>query len=550
MKYLIIFFSLLLVFLNSTLLAQEKGQLSGDFTLNASFYDLDSNIGTTTTQYLRELSSADSWLYLDYRYEGWQFNMRYDLFHNSPLLNPIEAYSAQGIGFFSVRKDIDNVNITAGHFYDQIGAGLIYRAFEERQIGLDYATRGVRVEYRPFKDFMIKGFTGQQKNRLGVFDPIIKGASAEYYKKLGKRLSIVPGAGIVNRTIDQSTMQIVADQINSYPLEDRFIPKYNVYAYSFFNRLSYKSIGWYVEYAGKTDDVIRDQGGRLRLRDGNAIYTALNYSRKGFGISGQYRRIDNFEIRTSPEQILLEGLVNYLPSLNRQNAYTLPARYNGAAIAEGEEGVQFEVTWTPKKDNTIMLNFSDIHRLNGEKLFREYLIDYYRKHSINTKTRFGLQAVDYNQEVYEFKPTAPMVQTLTPYVELSQKLDRKKSLRVELQYMITQRNTRINALLNNVFKTNHNETGAEQDLGDFALALAELNIAPKYSISVSDMVNTKPTESEKMVHYYSFFGAFTQKQTRFSLGYVKQVEGVVCTGGVCRVEPAFSGMRFGLTTNF
>ena len=44
--------------------------------------------------------------------------------------------------------------------------------------------------------------------------------------------------------------------------------------------------------------------------------------------------------------------------------------------------------------------------------------------------------------------------------------------------------------------------------------------------------------------------AYTLKQTRFMISYMKQVEGVVCTGGVCRVEPAFSGVKFNLTTNF
>ena len=44
--------------------------------------------------------------------------------------------------------------------------------------------------------------------------------------------------------------------------------------------------------------------------------------------------------------------------------------------------------------------------------------------------------------------------------------------------------------------------------------------------------------------------AVTQKNTRFTAGYIRQVEGVNCTGGVCRVEPAFSGVRLTLTTNF
>ncbi|HEY1045054.1 MAG TPA: DUF6029 family protein [Bacteroidia bacterium] len=34
------------------------------------------------------------------------------------------------------------------------------------------------------------------------------------------------------------------------------------------------------------------------------------------------------------------------------------------------------------------------------------------------------------------------------------------------------------------------------------------------------------------------------------MSYIKQVQGVNCTGGICRVEPAFSGVRLSLSTSF
>jgi hypothetical protein len=36
----------------------------------------------------------------------------------------------------------------------------------------------------------------------------------------------------------------------------------------------------------------------------------------------------------------------------------------------------------------------------------------------------------------------------------------------------------------------------------------------------------------------------------FGVSYVKQVEGIVCTGGVCRYEPAFNGVRLNLQARF
>ncbi|NCX96500.1 MAG: hypothetical protein EBX41_08850 [Chitinophagia bacterium] len=66
------------------------------------------------------------------------------------------------------------------------------------------------------------------------------------------------------------------------------------------------------------------------------------------------------------------------------------------------------------------------------------------------------------------------------------------------------------------------------------------NIAPNY-----DNVLVK-----KATHYYSFYTAFTKGPHRLSLAYVKQVAGINCTGGVCRYEPAFSGIRSTFTTRF
>jgi hypothetical protein len=52
------------------------------------------------------------------------------------------------------------------------------------------------------------------------------------------------------------------------------------------------------------------------------------------------------------------------------------------------------------------------------------------------------------------------------------------------------------------------------------------------------------------LHYPRFDIFYTLNASRFSLSYVKQVEGVVCTGGICRLEPAFSGVKFTMNSTF
>lgn len=510
--------------------AQEKGQLSGDFQLNANFYEYDAKIGTQTPQYLHQLSSAESWLFLNYRANGFTLQTRFDLFNNSALLNPQEAYSKQGIGFLSVTKDFAKLSITAGSFYDQFGSGIIFRSYEDRNIGLDYAIQGVRVKYAPNDSFMIKAFTGVQKYRFDYHPAIIKGANTEKVWGIGK-MSFVTGAAVINRTLDQNTINLLANQINSMPLEERFNPNYNVFAGSVYNTLRIGEWSMYAEYAKKTKEAvfIEQPNGSLKLqnKDGDVFYGGINYSHSGIGINLQYKKVNSFILNTSPYNTLLVGIINFLPPLSRQQAYRLPARYSISGRSQGEEGYQAEVTYSYNENNTFTLNASLIKHPTGRQLYREYYIDYNKKFNKKVKTITGIQSLVYDQNTYEGKPGVPTVNTITPFTEWTFKLTRRKSLRTELQYLYT-----------------------KEDLGDFAYGLLEFNWAPHYSFSVSDMVNVKPTQSTEIIHYYTVFGAYTYNQTRVTLGYVKQVQGVVCTGGVCRVEPAFSGVRFGLTTNF
>jgi len=539
-----LFYIAILVSLATAATAQDdtKGHLSGDVMINGTVYDRDTLIGTNTTQYLHEKSSAEAWFTLNYRIQGWSFMTRFDLYNNSPLLNPVEAYTNQGLAFYQISKKIDKWEFTAGHFYDQFGSGILFRAYEDRVIGLDYAVQGVKVQYTPNDSFMIKGFTGLQKYRFTVWPQVMKGLNSEKIWGIGN-VGFLTGLGFFNRTLDQATMGQLASDINALPLAQRFIPTYNMYAGTIYNTLSFQGFSLYTEYARKsreavfvTDDVTNEV--QLKNLDGEVFYGGANYSFSGFGINIQYKKIRSFIMKTSPYATLLDGITDYLPALSKQLSMRLPALYSVSAQSQGEEGIQGEVTYSPNKHSTFDLNASYITQPNGDLLYRELYGDYSHVFSRRVKAEIGVQSLIYNFSVYEGHPGA-VVHTITPFAEMSIRLNNSTkpnngkerltpSLRFELQYLST-----------------------KQDSGSYAYGLVELNLAPKFSFAVSDMYNIIPAHATPdKINYYSFFVGYTEKQTRFTIGYAKQVAGVVCTGGVCRVEPAFSGVRASLSTNF
>ena len=524
--------------------AQEKGVLQGDLMANSAFYIDDPRLGqfgTNTTQYKNEKSSAEAWLFLNYKVKGYTFSARYDMFHNSALLNPTEAYTNQGMPFYSIEKSFDKLTITAGSFYDQFGSGVLFRAYEDRVIGLDFAMQGLKLEYQLTENLRAKAFSGKQKNRFEVYPQVVQGINIEG-ARFG-RVGLTYGASGLKRTLDfeDDVVNRLVPIINALNWKNRFVPRTNVYGGQAYGSATLGNFSFNIDLAAKTAEATFDYNQDLLNEPGYYGMAGLSYATKGLGINVLAKYSENFNIRTNPftaQSTFLTGTVGFLAPVNRQNTYRLPARYSPAVQEQGEIGIQADINYAINRKNVFNVNFSYIEAptIIDETLFQEIFATYTRKFSRKFKGTFGYQNVLYNQKIYEGKdPSTPTVKTHVPFVEFLWKMKKKKSLRTEFQFLMT-----------------------DEDLGDFAYGLIEFNVAPKYSFSVSDMVNTNPREKtrnplvapDELVHYPTVFIAYTKNQTRLTAGYIKQVEGIVCTGGVCRLEPAFSGIRFGLTTNF
>lgn len=63
-------------------------------------------------------------------------------------------------------KKLDKVEISAGYLYDQIGSGVLFRAFENRPLFIDNALYGARIKYNFNDSWNVTGFAGKQKMLL------------------------------------------------------------------------------------------------------------------------------------------------------------------------------------------------------------------------------------------------------------------------------------------------------------------------------------------------------------------------------------------------
>lgn len=506
-----------------------QGTLSGDLMLNSNFFQRDPAINAANNPlYDNFLSGGEAWLGLRYNYKGFTATLRTDAFHNSNLYVPTQATNGFGIGAWSLSKEVQGLNITAGYIYDQIGSGIIFRAYEDRGLLIDNALVGVRLKYQLTKNIYLKGMTGQQKFLFDRYKPIIKAGNVEGDFNIGS-VHLIPGIGVVNRTLDQVSIDNVVSTLNSQAINTRFIPNYNTYAFNAYNTLTAGDFSWYVEGAYKTEEAIV-KNALLENLAGNVVFSTLGYARKGIAVNLTGKRTENFVMRTSPNEILNRGLMNWQPIVARMRPQRLMARYTPASQDVSEMATGMDVLIAPNDNLNLTLTGTYINTLEDIELYREGYIEADYRGFKDWILNVGFQYMEYNQELYQVKPLVPIVKSMIPFFEVTRRLTKTKSIRTEWEYQSTQ-----------------------QDYGSWIFGLIEFTIAPRWSFAVSDMYNivkgpSSATGSSK--HYYNIFMAYSKGPHRFTLSYVKQVEGINCTGGVCRYEPAFSGVRFGCTSQF
>jgi len=526
---------------------KNKGTFSGNLQTQASLFLEDTLIGATNfPQYDSTQISTENWLRLNYSNWGFDFGLRLDAFNKSNLINPNGgSYSAAGIGYWHIHTAQGKFDITLGHIYDVIGTGIIFRSYQERGLFIDNALIGARLEYKLNNDWSIRGYVGKNKFLFGTKAPLVKGGAIEGYiaGKEGSQFSMSPGFGVINRTFDDGTMEELVAVLKNYLEIDRFQPEWEVLAFSLYNTVNFGKFNWYTEAAYKTKDVIFDMNatrslfsgeqsaGKYVLTPGSVLYSTISYANKGLGISLEGKRTENFIFRSTPFDRFNEGFLNFIPPMNRQSSYRLVARYLPATQELGELAFQADIRYRLNKKWSFLVNMSTISTLDNQRLYQElYTAVTYKKRGKYTLTA-GLQFLEYDQGIYQ-EAGLPIVNTITPYLEFLYKFDRKTSIRSEWQYLNT-----------------------DEDFGSWVFGLVEVGFAPQWLITIADMYNIDPSPNspgptDKKVHYPTVAVSYNYKTHRFSLSYVKQVEGVVCTGGVCRLEPAFSGVRFTLNSTF
>lgn len=513
--------------ISQSLSSLVKGHFSGSYESYSQVYLEDTTIGAFLPP---DQIGSNNFLKLDYNYGRFSAGIQYESYL-PPILGffPIDQPAGSKIVNKYFRYTGDKFSVLLGDFYEQFGSGLVLRAFENRQIGINNALEGVNLYVEPADFLKLKVLYGKPRRFFAYEDAVVRGADAELDlgKLFGKTTSAI-NAALAGSYV--SKYQIYTGPIDDFPT--------TVNAFSGRLNISHTDFSLDAEYVSKGADP-----GKLNnnsFDNGSAFQLDASFTKNNFGASATYRTLYNMGFQADrSEEFFTLAPVNFVPALTKQHDYLTSNIYVYAAQFRGESGFQsdFFYNFAPgsalggKYGLKLAANYSRYTGLDANnalfssgdiKYFSDANIEMKKKWSKKFETTLAFQRFFYNSGVIR-SAAEPNVNANVLAAGFLYKWAPHKSLRMKMENLMT-----------------------ADDQGGWAAALAELSFSSPLMFYASDLYNYGTTD----LHYYNVGASYTKKASRLSLSFGKQRPGLFCVGGICRFVPAAYGFTASLTTTF
>lgn len=534
---------------------KDQGTFSGGLESTSQWYQSDKDLGFDKPS---DAFRSNNYLRLDYTKGKFSAGLQYEAYLPNALLGYSDRFNDNKIANYYVNYKGEDIEITAGSFYEQFGSGMILRSWEDRQIGINNAIRGVRVAYNPNDFTTIKGLIGKPRLGFETTEGSVTGIDIE-----------TNISRLINKENYSNAITLGLSYVGQYEKYTGAIQDFpeNSSNYSF--RLGYNGMsGIYAdaEFVYKGEQAAFHSGvPSEKFYDGSGFQMNLGYSTRGFGINTTFRRMENMgmyaqrDLSEAAANVFNEGIVNYLPAITRQHDYLLTNIYvyqaqphlNFDKQEVGEIGGQIDIFYNIPKGSMlggqygtkIALNGSYWNGLNpefnaagdeyetefldfGKKFFHDVNFEISKRWSSKFSSIFTYMHQFYNKGIVEGGNYSHIIANVVVGDFLYQ-FDTNNSLRFELQHLQTKR-----------------------DKKNWAAALFEYNLNQKWNFYVADQYNYGNDNKDERYHYYMLGGSYTHESTRVQLNYGRQRGGLICVGGVCRYVPENTGFTLSLVKTF
>ena len=538
------------IFLSLISVSQENTIIYGSFESNSQYLQDDEGLNFYSPS---DNFRSNNYLKLDFQNGNFLYGIQYESYLPSALLGYSEIFNNnEGIAQYYLKYENKNSELTVGSFYEQFGNGLVFRAWEDRQLGINNSLRGIRYKFNPSKEVQISAIHGKQRFGFEYSNSVISGLNTNIdiseFLKLNK-FGFTFGVSHLNRYQKLNTGFGEPENVNISGA------RLNIF---------YKDFYINTEFAKKDKDVLANEGVIVSQRkyDGTALQIDIGYSKKGLGINTSMRRLENFNIysdKLAEGNIYNQKTLSFVPALTKQQDYLLTNIYvynsqprliiNSIEKRVGEIGFQNDIFYSFDKESflgkyrtKLALNFSYWGAIGAKFMDDEsYDVDfigkekkYYQDFNIEIKNRWNRR----------------LSSTIT-YLDLS--IDKGVTLggpigvdgNIDAQVGVIEINTKDGKNRNNRFVFQHLWT--KQDRKEWLGFVYEIGISNNLNFFISDIWNYGNSDN---LHYYNLGGSYSKGGARLTANYGRQRGGLVCVGGVCRFVPESNGYNLSLSYSF
>jgi hypothetical protein len=440
-------------------------------------------------------------------FENWlDVSYLFGSFRTGVLLNARqpseEGFRENGIRHRFLEFSLGDASVRAGHFYGLFGRGLVFAAYEDRAIRVDTALDGIiaSAEAGRFRGSAFSGTPFEAERD-------VRGADLEFDPG---RAWMLGATGLTYVAPDAPE--------GSNPANREWVASGRLSKIASFGDI-------YLEYGRKKGldfEPVPDD----RSQMGHAAYGSASLLAGPFSLVVEGKDYRRFAvIRKADGRVNL----NNPPSLTREHVYTLLSRNAHNMDPDDEVGAQAELTITGPAGWSALLNANRTERSEGRLLYRE-------AYASLEKERFG----DFRlRGAFGYQESDAIYQTVV--ADLAWLADDSHSIMLQAQHQ----HVRLGG-------------GPGYSFGEFDQQFFEIEFAasPHWTAAAVIEINNKyaaqrllPGEKEgpfpALALSYVTSGGGT-----LTLWAGKRQAGRICTGGVCKFEPAFDGVELSGTLRY
>lgn len=530
-------------------MSANPGQFNGNISIEAQTYSKDSLINAPDAP---EKILSNSSMNLYYRLNQFEVGVRFEAFLN-PIYGIDPRYQGTGIAYKNITYKGDNLQVSAGNFYEQYGNGLILRSYYDPQLGVDNSIEGAKFLLKPLEGITVKGLIGTVREFWGQSNAVMRAGDVEFSLtnllkdvwKTDKNINL--GFSLVSKyeADNNPTLKVPLNEFS-----------YSIRLGAFLDKIQIETEA---AFANNHPTNIN----QFTFNEGSAIMANITYLGEGFGAAIALHRVDNFDLRIERNGRGTSLTQNYIPSITKQHLFSKYSILPYSTQLNGEIGFQFDFNYFIP-ENTLLggeyggnlsLNISQVNSIRKNSidkytyespffeigdtlLFRDINIEYTTHFWSDVESILRYAYITNNKDILFFSgaPYYGKVYAHFAAFENSITLSSDYSLHCKLEHMWQTQDSTLKI--------------DDTDNGNWLSGLAELSIKSKLLLSGSIDYNYGNKTDDLKIIYYNFNIAYLMGGTRVAISYGRNSGGILCVGGVCRAVPSTNGFFLSLTSAF